>query len=368
MKKRIINIAILASLTAVAAVSVLYYADYLNKAEAAERGEDVSILLPEGHPKISSSDFPDPEGHCLACHKGIEPARPLDSPMMKDILGLGAALGDPNGCVVCHGGNPSETSNKDRAHHGAPRGSLLSGFTPVPGALHVNENTCGQCHSDHTYNVHRSLMNTDAGKMKAITWSFGIGTENKDHVWSDHDIDDPDGGTPRFGTEVYVRYMKEMAEKFPGQYPDKLVQIPEVNLETLQEMPEQAAFSYLRNCNACHLSSKGLDDRGHHRGMGCAACHSMYSNEGYYEGGDTTFIHEPGHLFLHSMQGTRKSAIKIGDKYVSGVQVSTCAACHAAGRRIGHAYQGLMALGSSAGRGPFDENGNPQMTNAGYVF
>ena len=70
------------------------------------------------------------------------------------------------------------------AHSGVPKGSSLKEFTPVPGALQINENTCGLCHKDHTYNVHRSIMNTDAGKMKAITWSFGIDTENKkSYLW-----------------------------------------------------------------------------------------------------------------------------------------------------------------------------------------
>ena len=156
---------------------------------------------------------------------------------------------------------------------------------------------------------------------------------------------------------------------FPGQYPSELKQIPHTPLDKLKEMPELAAFSYLRNCNACHVSSKGMQDRGHYRGMGCAACHNLYSNEGYYEGGDPSIDkNRAGHVMIHSMQGSRKSAVLINGKLVSGVQVSTCAACHAAGRRIGHAYQGLMALESSSGKGPFDENGMPQSPNAGYVY
>ncbi len=134
-------------------------------------------------------------------------------------------------------------------------------------------------------------------------------------------------------------------------------------------MPQQAAFTYLRNCNACHLSNKGMQDRGHYRGMGCAACHSIYSNEGYYEGGDPSIDKSlTGHLLVHAMQGSRKSAYTLNNQELSGVQVSTCAACHSAGRRIGHAYQGLMALGISTNRGPFDEDGMPQKTNSGYVF
>ena len=68
------------------------------------------------------------------------------------------------------------------------------------------------------------------------------------------------------------------------------------------------------------------------------------------------------------MQGSRKSGIKINGQHLSGVQVSTCASCHSAGRRIGHAYQGLMGLGHGDNRGPFDVKGFPQESNAGYVF
>ena len=71
-------------------------------------------------------------------------------------------------------------------------------------------------------------------------------------------------------------------------------------------MPEQAAFTYLRNCNACHLSGKGNQDRGRFRGVGCAACHTLYSSEGFYEGGDKSIPKDKaGHLMVHSMQGTR---------------------------------------------------------------
>ena len=103
--------------------------------------------------------------------------------------------------------------------------------------------------------------------------------------------------------------------------------------------------------------------------MGCAACHTLYSNEGYYEGGDKALPKDrPGHLMTHAMQGTRNSATTVNGVSLSGIQVNTCAACHAAGRRIGHAYQGLMAFGHGDHRGPFDEKGNPQKANGGYVF
>lgn len=369
--KKLTDAVLVCALAATALFIINYYLNlgYISTASAAVPAVQSMPDKPLLSPPIDSGTFPAEKQYCLTCHQGIEPARPLASDMMVQILEKGKAMGDPNGCVVCHGGNPHETVNKVKAHSGKPAGSQLAAFTPVPGALQVNENTCGLCHSDHTYNVHLSNMNTDAGKMKAILWSWGIGTENHDHLYADHDTKDTDGPAPRFGSDTYKKYMQEMAASYPGQFPDELKQVPEISLDQLEKMPEQAAYTYLRNCNACHLSNKGNQDRGHFRGMGCAACHSLYSNEGYYEGGDPSIDKKkPGHLLVHSMQGSRKSPVTVNGKQFSGIQVSTCASCHSAGRRIGHAYQGLMALDHSDNRGPFDENGLPQQTNGGYVF
>lgn len=323
--------------------------------------------MPEG--PILSPEYPAPRQNCLFCHDGLAPARDPKSEMMVQIFERGKKVGDPNGCVVCHGGNPAELQDVKKAHSGSPEGNALTHYTPVPGAMQVNEKTCGLCHPDHVYAGHRSIMNSDAGKIKAILWSWGIGTENKDHVYGNHAIDDPDGPTPRFGTEKYKAYMLELAEKFPGQYPAKLEKIPQADTATLAAGPEQAAYSYLRACNACHLSNKGMTDRGHFRGMGCSSCHKLYGVEGFYEGQDKSIKKdEPGHQMIHTFQGTEKTKVRVNGQEFSGIQLSTCAACHAAGRRIGHAYQGLMAYGHSDNRGPFTEKGEPQMTNGGYVF
>ncbi len=55
--------------------------------------------------------------------------------MAQQIYAMGGALGDTNGCVVCHGGNPTEKSNIKEAHSGALAGSFLGHFTPPPGLL-----------------------------------------------------------------------------------------------------------------------------------------------------------------------------------------------------------------------------------------
>lgn len=377
-KKRVIELAFTAFLAAVVASIAGYYISQVRSLRAEESSssrqvgdEALEVVCPHENltELLRSEPFPAENQYCLACHQGIEPTRPINSPMMQQILAMGRDLGDPNGCVVCHGGTPSETTNKEIAHSGAPIGSALHTFTPVPAAMQINDKTCAVCHGDHVYAAHLSMMNTDAGKMKTIAWSFGIGTEDHDHIYADHDITDTDGGVPRFGSPTFKEYMVAMAGAFPGQFKGSLKQVPHVTAEEIKQNPELAAFTYLRNCNSCHLSNKGQEGRGFYRGMGCAACHNIYSNEGFYEGGDPSIDpKQPGHLLVHAMQGTRKSSFQLNGHTLSGVQNSTCASCHAAGRRIGHAYQGLMALDISSNRGPFDACGHPQPSSSGYVF
>ena len=70
---------------------------------------------------MNPGGFPAPNVGCLAtgkCHSGIEPIRAHDSQMAKQIYAKGAKLGDPNGCVICHGGNPKEEKDAKTAHTG----------------------------------------------------------------------------------------------------------------------------------------------------------------------------------------------------------------------------------------------------------
>ncbi len=155
-------------ITIIAVLGVWIASYYVNligetRAEGGNPTEE-KFVHPDISEIIADKPFPAEGQYCLACHQGIEPARPIGSKMMQQILEQGKKLGDPNGCVVCHGGTPSELKNKDKAHSGVSKGSLLAAFTPVPAALQVNDNTCGQCHKDHVYNVRLSMMNSDAGK------------------------------------------------------------------------------------------------------------------------------------------------------------------------------------------------------------
>lgn len=112
-------------------------------------------------PEMDPSGFPAPTRGCLTagmCHGGIEPITAHNSKMAKEIYKSGRKLGDPNGCVVCHGGNPEEENDAKIAHTGTPRGSLLEAFNRHSASMGINEKTCGQCHKEWVYAGHRSVM------------------------------------------------------------------------------------------------------------------------------------------------------------------------------------------------------------------
>jgi hypothetical protein len=324
--------------------------------------------LPEMDPK----GYPAPDTGCLApgkCHSGIEPIRAHDSNMAKQIYALGKSLGDPNGCVVCHGGNPEEVKDAEIAHRGAPEGSPLKVFNRNSASMWINDKTCGQCHRKWVYAAHRSVMQTEAGKIQGALWGWGSVGTSYEKKFGNYDIDDPDGPVPVFGTEEYKRRIQELTKMFPDNFPSKLNRLPSVNMETIKEHPEQAAYTYIRSeCQRCHLGVRGRDKRGDMRGMGCAACHIPYSNEGFYEGADTSIPgDEKGHPLVHSIQSSRKAKVVVNGKVYSGIPHETCASCHNRGKRVGVSYQGLMEFPYGT---PYTETGSkmPKLHTKYYLY
>lgn len=111
------------------------------------------LLIFSSPPSIAKGQLPemDPDGYsapktrCLApgkCHAGTEPIRAHNSEMGKQIYQMGSKLGDPNGCVVCHGGDPTEEKDAKKAHTGAPPGSSLDTFVLHSASVWVNEKIC----------------------------------------------------------------------------------------------------------------------------------------------------------------------------------------------------------------------------------
>ena len=288
---------------------------------------------------------------CLACHKGIEPIRDAESDMMIEIVELGELEGDPDGCVVCHGGDPA--ADEKEAAHTTP-------FYPDPGSSWINENTCGQCHANQVEAQWHSLMMTEAGKIQGVTWAFGAMT-GYEHRYGNYDAENPASDAQRLGTPAYRQYMRRLTELEPQVFVQRLTALPDAptDLDQLEDHPELAGFTYLRNqCLRCHHAVKGREERGDYRGMGCSTCHIPYGNEGLYEGGDPTIPRDrPGHSLVHSIQGTRKARVTVHDVDYSGIPVETCTTCHDRGKRIGVSFQGLM---ETPYHSPYDAQGRGQ--------
>jgi decaheme cytochrome c component MtrC/MtrF-like protein len=289
---------------------------------------------------------------CRVCHDGIESIRQPDSEMMQQILELGQGQGDPAGCVVCHGGDP-EATEKEAAHGG-------EAFYPDPSSPWINEHTCGQCHEDQVRVQWHSLMMTEAGKIQGVAWSFGA-LSGYEHRWGNYDVENPIDPCARLGTDAYRRIMGRLKELEPQVFVDRHEALPEAvtDMDKLRANPELSAFTYLRNqCLRCHHAVKGRQKRGDYRGMGCSTCHIPYGNEGFYEGGDATVPRdEPGHMLVHTIQGTRDAKVEVHGQQYTGIPVETCTTCHDRGKRIGVSYQGLMETPYET---PYADDGGPQ--------
>ncbi len=297
---------------------------------------------------ISSWTFAD----CVTCHKGIEDIRHQDSDMMQQIKALGAGVGDPAGCTICHGGNVKATT-KALAHKGAPNHpGGLEAFVRDPGSFWIMDKTCGICHADTVANIKKALMATEAGKIQGNLHTWG--SEDTQKVkFANYDVKDTDGKTPAWGTDAYKKYMVAMIDKYPNQFPTELKQLPlppssakELMGKTEKEIAYDASITYQRSdCQRCHIGVRGRKGRGDWRGMGCSACHIPYGNEGIYEGNDPTINKkEHGHLLVHEIQATRDAKVFVPSTGItfSGIHPETCNSCHNRGKRIGVSYMGLM--------------------------
>lgn len=300
---------------------------------------------------------------CLQCHQGIEDIRDPDSKMMQAIYKVAKKAGhEGNDCIVCHGGNP-RTMVKERAHAGTvayfKENKGPKEFYPAPGSTWINKNTCGMCHQEQVSTQMNSLMMTEQGKIQGALWSFGA-KEGYEHTTGTYATKNPEDLHARLGTKRYQAYMEKLSEMEPQGFPEAMQELaPAPTAEEVEKDPSLAVNTYLRQeCLRCHTGSKGREVRGDYRGIGCAACHIPYSNEGRYEGKDKHISKvEPGHLLVHTIQSSRKAKVKVHGVEYSGVPVETCSTCHNRGKRIGVSYQGLMETEYQA---TFDEQGNGQ--------
>jgi len=257
--------------------------------------------------QLSPEEYPSYGTGCLAsgCHAGIAPIREHDSKMAEAIYKLGETTRDLNGCVVCHKGN-AETAVKELAHNDMVR---------YPGSIWLEEGSCRQCHDAYYYNMHRNLMQTEAGKIQGALWGWGAQT-GYDPVYGNYKIEDTNGLVPNVGTKAYKDYMHKLRELYPENFPQKLELLPEADVENIAEHPEQGVLTYLRSeCLRCHVGVRGKQRRGDYHGDGCAACHIPFGDEGLYEGLDPSILtDEPGHMLVHSIQSSRKAKVQLNGK------------------------------------------------------
>ncbi|HEX8920964.1 MAG TPA: hypothetical protein VF766_05780, partial [Pyrinomonadaceae bacterium] len=143
------------------------------------------------NPTSQNAPAPFQEG-CIACHGQIEPMHETKTGKLEDGLD-----GQKLSCAFCHGGNPSEKTNKELAHV-QPRfpdewkrngqrtasnpertNALLAKESREfvrfinPGDLRVAEQTCGSCHQSETSNVSNSMMRHGAMLWGAALYNNG---------------------------------------------------------------------------------------------------------------------------------------------------------------------------------------------------
>lgn len=266
---------------------------------------------------------------CLVCHRGIEPVVPPESGMMQALVGMGGVEGT---CVVCHGGDAGATE-KGAAHRGAPARLAADGFYPAPGSVWIVAKTCGACHPEQVRHSAGSLMATEAGKAQGTLHTFGA-QQDQVHRYANYPVDrlpdDQLGGSP-----AYRVYMAAFEATHPDELPAHMDGLPAPPVEAITADPRKVGFTYLREeCQACHVGVRGKARRGDWRGLGCAACHMPFSNEGFSQSGDPTIPRDvPGQVAVHRIRGTRETG---------GIPTETCTTCHNRGKRIGVSFTGVM--------------------------
>ena len=204
------------------------------------------------------------------CHQGLMSIVPEELPMMQMIKMAGQQHGDPDGCVVCHGGNP-KAKEKKAAHQGIPASLRQApgpkGFYPDPGSIWISDRSCGQCHPRYTYRAKLSLMNTEAGKVQGNLHTWGLEEVTHQKVpWGNYDVSDEDGPVPMTASSsaTYRDYMRTMKSLFPNQFPSQLQQVPEPDLARIKDDAKLAGLTYQRQeCQRCHLGVRGREKRGY---------------------------------------------------------------------------------------------------------
>jgi hypothetical protein len=182
-------------------------------------------------------------------------------------------------CERCHGGRP--LAIEKRAAH--------QGLIARPAGLESAGKKCGGCHRDRVDSVKKSLMATAAGIIAPTRFLWGAQPDLK----------------PIFATRAG----------------SGLKMLPLGNQRLVDDLLR-------RRCLRCHLYTTGSRRRGDYKGLGCAACHVTYNNDGRYRGPDKIF------------QTIKRPGLPQRHRFTTAVPTTTCLHCHN-GPRIGTDYVGL---------------------------
>ena len=205
---------------------------------------------------------------CLMCHEGIEK---LDE-------------NHAFSCDQCH--ILPENRHKPLANH-----DLIVRFPAAPSHAKI---FCGSCHQNEISRLYNSLHYTLAGIINQTRYLWGAQK-------------DPD---PQYSASGYG--------DLKGLPPDpSVVQTPADLVDDLLR----------RRCITCHPGKKPPQERGLYRGLGCAACHILYENDGVYRGRDQAMKGRKGYPKVH--------------KFCNPIPVRQCLHCHN-GPRVGADYTGLF--------------------------
>jgi hypothetical protein len=232
-----------------------------------------------------------PTERCMTCHYGIE-----------DL-----SASHPNsvfGCVVCHGGNPSDLTVTGA--HQDLRGRRNPATVDLASrSCGSNRTTVGLCHSDREHpllnraeTLPKSLMATNAGIIGILRFQWGLENDS----------------LSQYGVAAASDGRTSLQPVPPEIGPDGLF---------------NPANSHFRKfCGGCHLRSS-IHREAMGRLQGCPACHATYRDDGRYEGGDPTVNRsESGHAALHTISA------RISD--------DRCRSCHNRSARVGLNYHGRM--------------------------
>ncbi len=163
-----------------------------------------------------------------------------------------------------------------------------------PASLQRVDLFCGRCHAEEIERLQHSLHWTLAGMINQTRFLWGAQPDPGTHYGAVSVLNLP--GLPDSPAVV----------KEPGDLVDDLLR---------------------RRCLSCHIGAVPQKKGGMFRGVGCAACHVPFADDGRYRGGDKTLQGKTGYAMLHV--------------FCKPIPTGQCLSCHN-GPRVGADYSGLF--------------------------